>query len=75
MNEDEARKKFRQIVQAVDYCHSKGVVHRDLKVDRKMTVYTNTLIYQAWEFYYSLSYIDLCIKYLIFTMYWKPSVK
>ena len=32
MTEPEARKKFRQIVLAVDYCHNKGIVHRDLKV-------------------------------------------
>ena len=32
MSEQEARKKFKQIILAVDYCHSKGVVHRDLKV-------------------------------------------
>ena len=28
----DASKKFRQIVQAVDYCHQKGIVHRNLKV-------------------------------------------
>ena len=32
MNEDEARKKFSQIVKAVDYCHQHNIVHRDLKV-------------------------------------------
>ncbi len=32
MAEANAKKKFRQIVQAVDYCHQKGIVHRDLKV-------------------------------------------
>ncbi|KAM7497461.1 hypothetical protein LguiA_021875 [Lonicera macranthoides] len=29
--EDEARKYFQQLVNAVDYCHSRGVCHRDLK--------------------------------------------
>ena len=32
MDESEARVKFREIVLAVDYCHKKGIVHRDLKV-------------------------------------------
>ena len=32
MSEADARNKFRQIVLAVDYCHQRGIVHRDLKV-------------------------------------------
>lgn len=32
MREDEARKYFQQLINAVDYCHSRGVFHRDLKV-------------------------------------------
>ncbi|VDL98866.1 unnamed protein product [Schistocephalus solidus] len=31
MKEKEARVKFRQIVSAVQYCHQKNIVHRDLK--------------------------------------------
>ncbi|XP_074039466.1 serine/threonine-protein kinase MARK2-like [Leptinotarsa decemlineata] len=31
MNETEARTKFRQIVSAVEYCHKKRIIHRDLK--------------------------------------------
>lgn len=32
LKEDEARKYFQQLICAVDYCHSRGVFHRDLKV-------------------------------------------
>lgn len=31
--EPEARCKFWQIIHAVDYCHNKGIVHRDLKAE------------------------------------------
>uniref|UniRef100_A0A673YDT5 non-specific serine/threonine protein kinase n=1 Tax=Salmo trutta TaxID=8032 RepID=A0A673YDT5_SALTR len=33
MSEDEARKKFGQILTAVDYCHRHHIVHRDLKTE------------------------------------------
>uniref|UniRef100_A0A8C9UA05 non-specific serine/threonine protein kinase n=1 Tax=Serinus canaria TaxID=9135 RepID=A0A8C9UA05_SERCA len=33
MKEKEARSKFRQIVSAVQYCHQKCIVHRDLKAE------------------------------------------
>ncbi|XP_074629946.1 serine/threonine-protein kinase MARK2-like isoform X3 [Acropora palmata] len=33
MKEKEARAKFRQIVSAVQYCHQKHVIHRDLKAE------------------------------------------
>ncbi|XP_072239652.1 serine/threonine-protein kinase MARK1 isoform X1 [Leuresthes tenuis] len=32
VKEKEARAKFRQIVSAVEYCHQKRIVHRDLKI-------------------------------------------
>ncbi|PKU63013.1 CBL-interacting protein kinase 32 isoform X1 [Dendrobium catenatum] len=31
MREDEARRYFQQLINAVDFCHSRGVFHRDLK--------------------------------------------
>ncbi|KAA0186880.1 Serine/threonine-protein kinase MARK2 [Fasciolopsis buskii] len=33
MKEKEARAKFRQLVSAVEYCHCKNIVHRDLKAE------------------------------------------
>jgi len=36
MKEDEALYFFRQIVNAIDYCHMNHVVHRDLKLDNTL---------------------------------------
>ncbi|RKO96071.1 Pkinase-domain-containing protein, partial [Caulochytrium protostelioides] len=33
MKEKDARRHFHQIVSAVDYCHSRRVIHRDLKAE------------------------------------------
>ncbi|KAM6582521.1 hypothetical protein CsatB_009523 [Cannabis sativa] len=33
LQEDMARKYFQQLISAVDYCHSRGVYHRDLKLE------------------------------------------
>ncbi|GAB4859284.1 CBL-interacting serine/threonine-protein kinase 3 [Ancistrocladus abbreviatus] len=40
MREDEARRYFQQLINAVDYCHSRGVYHRDLKPEN--------LLLDAW---------------------------
>lgn len=41
MTESAARRKFWQILSAVEYCHNRRVVHRDLKVrvDYKLSSY------------------------------------
>ncbi|KAJ8629806.1 hypothetical protein MRB53_023129 [Persea americana] len=33
LREEEARRYFQQLINAVDYCHNKGVYHRDLKLE------------------------------------------
>ncbi|GAB2233712.1 hypothetical protein Droror1_Dr00002941 [Drosera rotundifolia] len=43
MQEDEARKYFQQLINAVDYCHSRGVYHRDLKPENLLLDATGNL--------------------------------
>jgi serine/threonine protein kinase len=42
MTESAARRKFWQILSAVEYCHNRRVVHRDLKVS-SVTLLLGTL--------------------------------
>ncbi|KAI3495441.1 hypothetical protein L1887_37781 [Cichorium endivia] len=43
LKEDEARKYFQQLINAVDYCHSRGVFHRDLKPENLLLDATGCL--------------------------------
>jgi serine/threonine protein kinase len=43
LKEDDARKYFQQLINAVDYCHSRGVYHRDLKPENLLLDASGTL--------------------------------
>ena len=54
LKEDEARKYFQQLINAVDYCHSRGVYHRDLKVKPKLPYGTDILVIIVHFLYHGL---------------------
>ncbi|KAL4324879.1 hypothetical protein GQ457_11G020580 [Hibiscus cannabinus] len=42
--EDEARKYFQQLINVVDYCHSRGAYHRDLKPENMLLADANGVL-------------------------------
>lgn len=61
MREKDARIKFRQIVSAVQYCHQKNIVHRDLKVGLPFFALLRILEI-PWTLYRSNSCALRCIE-------------
>jgi serine/threonine protein kinase len=57
LNENDSRKYFQQLMDGVNYCHSKGVSHRDLKVvDFSLSYYyiSEATSYMVEEFEYGI---------------------
>lgn len=43
LKEDDAARKFSQMVQGMHYCHEKGVVHRDIKAENLLLDYNGNI--------------------------------
>ncbi|XP_031331805.1 serine/threonine-protein kinase SIK3 isoform X2 [Photinus pyralis] len=58
MTESEAKRIFNQIVSAVNYCHSQGVVHRDLKAENLLLDHNMNI--KLADFGFSNQFTDGC---------------
>ena len=50
LSETEAREIFKQILYAVNYCHSMNIAHRDLKPDNFLLLDPDTLSIKLIDF-------------------------
>lgn len=60
LSEPEARHFMRQLVDAVDFCHSQGIVHRDLKLENILLATTSkdTKLVLITDFGFACKYVD-----------------
>ena len=68
--EEDARSVFRQIVDAIEYLHSEGIAHRDLKV----VLYLFILFIYLFLYLFIFVFIYFCIYlfiYLFLFIYYK----
>lgn len=83
MKEDEAARVFAQIVSAVEYCHSKGVVHRDLKaenvlldndmnikVGKSIRMSSTTLLFVSLSFFLSQTILSNILNTIQFCFFY-----
>ena len=61
MKEEEAARIFAQLVSAVQYCHNKGIVHRDLKAENVLL--DNDMNVKLADFGFSNTFIEGNIYY------------
>lgn len=54
LDETDARRYFQQIVSAIEYCHSRGIVHRDLKAENLLIDSQNNIKIIGFFFFKSL---------------------